>query len=272
MGLDLYAEAMSLTRIRPPVVAAAAVLTLLTGGLLGGCGLSRDKQPSAQETTTASPEPSDAASPTPSDASTPTSTTSPSTSLTSTPTPAQSTTPTPTPAATPAAALLPAAQLPRLNSTSPWSQGRTGAVGTQPFGLCQKFDLLSIGAVEAVQRTFRSGRDSAGQQVAEFPDAQNAVRASKVVQAWHRDCAARVPGTSVTVRPFNEVSVPAGRGSYYLVSYVRLGQGRFHSLGLVVSGSRLTLLRMDHVGQDHNYDPGQDPMELAVKAASARLG
>ena len=29
---------------------------------------------------------------------------------------------------------------------------------------------------------------------------------------------------------------------------------------------------MDHAGQDHNYEPGQDPMQLAVKAAAAKLG
>ncbi len=34
----------------------------------------------------------------------------------------------------------------------------------------------------------------------------------------------------------------------------------------------MTLLRMDHDGQDHNYPPGKDPMELAVKGASARMG
>ena len=98
------------------------------------------------------------------------------------------------------------------------------------------------------------------------------MRASKVVQAWQRDCATRIRGTGVKVRPFNEVTVPAGRGSWYLVSFEVGGEGRFHSLGMVVSGTRMTLLKMDHVGQDHNYEPGQDPMELAVKAASAKLG
>ena len=34
----------------------------------------------------------------------------------------------------------------------------------------------------------------------------------------------------------------------------------------------MTLIRMDHDGQDHNYPPGKDPMELAVKAAAAKLG
>lgn len=266
---DLYAGAMSLTRIRPATVAGAAVLTLLTGGVLGGCSLSRDDSPSAQESTQA-PDPSESASPTPSESATPSE--SPTPSATPAPTVTASATPTTAPATTPAAALLTAAQMSQLNSTSPWTQGRTGTIGTRPFGLCQKFDLLSIGAVEAVQRTFSSRGDTAGQQVAEFPDAQNAIRAGKVVEAWHRDCAGRVRGTSVKVRPSNEVSVSAGRGSYYLVSFERQGQGRFHSLGLVVSGTRLSLLTMDHVGQDHIYEPGQDPMELAVKAAAARLG
>ncbi len=274
---DLYAGAMSLTRIRPATVAGAAVLTLLSGGVLGGCSLTRDDSPSAQESTQA-PDPSESASTTPSESATPSPTPSPSpttsgtTSATPAPTVTASASPTNGPATTPTAALLTAAALPQLNSTSRWTQGRTGSIGTSPFGLCQKFDLLSIGAVEAVQRSYTSGEDTAGQQVAEFPDAQNAVRAGKVIEAWHRDCAGRVRGTPVKVHPFNEVSVPAGRGSYYVLSYERRGQGHFHSLGLVVSGPRLTLLTMDHPGQDHIYDPGQDPMELAVKAAAARLG
>ena len=38
-----------------------------------------------------------------------------------------------------------------------------------------------------------------------------------------------------------------------------------------MNGTRLTLLRLDHTGQDHNYEPGQEPMELAVKAAATKL-
>ena len=40
----------------------------------------------------------------------------------------------------------------------------------------------------------------------------------------------------------------------------------------MLSGNRLSLVRMDHAGQDHNYPPGQDPMQLAVKAAAGKLG
>jgi hypothetical protein len=169
-------------------------------------------------------------------------------------------------------ALLSAAELPKLTSTSPWTQGATGPVGTAPFGLCQKFDLTSIGADEGVDRRFRSRADTAGQQVVEFGDAPTAARASKVVEAWRRDCAGRVRGQDVKVGPFTDVAVGRGRGSWYLASYNRRGEGHFHSLGMVVSGPRMTLIRMDHDGQDHNYPPGQDPMERAVKAAAAKLG
>ena len=68
------------------------------------------------------------------------------------------------------------------------------------------------------------------------------------------------------------MAVPNGKGWWYLVSYNRGGTGHFHSFGVRLDGNRMTLLKMDHDGQDHNYEPGQDPMELAVKAASAKMG
>ena len=256
----------------PGLTSGLAVLALLGGAALSGCSVSRDDTPSSSDGASASSEASPteeaSASPTPTPTPTPTATATASATPTVTSTPSA----TPTPATTPAAALLSAAEMPRLNPTSRWTQRRSGDAGTRPFGLCQKFDLLSIGALTAVERTFTSGEDTAGQQVAEFPDAQNTARAAKVVQAWHRDCRGRVRGSDVQVRPFQDVTVAAGRGSHYLVSYEVGGEGHFHALGLVVSGTRLTLLKMDHTGQDHNYGPGRDPMELAVKAAATKLG
>jgi hypothetical protein len=252
---------MSTTRIRASLVAAVAA-ALVGSTALAGCSISaKDDDPEPPTSATGSdPTPSDQPAPAPTE------------TASSTPTATATVTVTPTPAPTPEAALLAAADLPQLNPTSPWTQGPTRPAGPRPFGLCQKFDLLTIGAVSAVERRFTSGTDTAGQTVAEFPDAQNTVRASKVIEAWHRDCASRVKGTAVNVRPITEAAVPAGQGWWYLVSFERRGEGHFHSLGLVVSGARMTLIRMDHDGQDHNYEPGQDPMELAVKAAAARLG
>ena len=251
----------STTRYRS-VIAVLVAIALVGSGALAACSVSRDddepgtakasESPEATETVTE--EPTTSASPTASPSTTPSG--SPSSSA----------------APTPEAALLTAAQMTQLNSSSPWKVARTGPAGMRPFGVCQKFDLLSIGATSAVERTFTHQTDTAGQQVAEFADAQTAVRASKVLEAWHRDCAGRVRGQNVRVRPITNVAVANGTGWSYLVSFERRGTGHFHSLGMVLSGTRMTVLRMDHDGQDHNYEPGKEPMELAVKGASARMG
>ena len=263
---------MSPSRVRAAIVGVAAS-AIVCSGALSGCSISRDDEPDppsngSSEPATATSEPS----------AQPSTSASPSTEPSPSPT---ASTPATTPGTTLAAALLAAAELPQLNDTSAWTERRTGPAGARPFGRCQRFSLLDIGAVDVVERTFTTGpnttRDTAGQQVAEFPDSQNAVRASKVIEAWHRACARRVKGRNVKVRPITDVAVPTGRAWWYLVSYERRGTGHFHSLGLVLSNTqptntRMTLIRMAHDGQDHNYEPGMDPMELAIKAASARLG
>jgi hypothetical protein len=237
------------------------VVLLLALGVLAGCGVSSDDKPSGASSDSASPEPTESVTPTESDSATPTETAT------------QSPTSAPSPTLAPQAALLTAQEMPSLNDTQQWKQGRTGPIGSRPFGLCAKFDLLSIGAEQAVERRFTSaGGGTAGQQIATFPDAANAARANKVIQAWHRSCATRVPGTSVRVDPISAVPVASGTGWWYIVSYVRNGEGHFHELGVVLSGTRMSLVRIDHGGQDHNYPPGQDPMQLAVKAAAGKLG
>jgi hypothetical protein len=263
-----YADAMLRTRSTTRHRSVIAVLTaavLVSSGALVGCSVTPDDDQPSKARASQSPEATETVTEEP--------TTSPSPSASASQSIAPSGSPSASPVArTPQAALLTAAEMPQLNSTSPWKVGRTGSAGTRPFGLCQKFDLLTIGASEAVERTFTHEGDTAGQQVAEFADAQTAFRASKVLEAWHRSCAGRVRGQNVRVGPVTDVAVTKGTGWNYLVSFERRGTGYFHSLGLVLSGPRMTVLRMDHDGQDHNYKPGKDPIELAVKAASARMG
>jgi hypothetical protein len=251
-------------------VAALAVAGVVLGSALGGCSISRDDDPEPSRSATSS-EPSTSptedateSTATPSAAASPTATESTTTSPSAEPAPSETSSPT--------AALLDAAQMPRLNRSAAWTVRRTGVAPARTFGLCQKFDLLSIGAMSAYERVFAFREDSAAQQVAEFPDVQNAARAVKVLEAWHRDCAKRVRGSAVNVRPRSDVPVTNGTAWTYLVSFERGDQGRFHSLGVVRSGSRLSVVRIDHGGQDHNYGPGKEPTELAVKAASAKLG
>ncbi len=247
--------------------ALAAGSSLLLLGSLVACG--GDEEPDAAPSPSASESESADETPTPSP--TPTPTESPSGS------PSQSATPTPAPTPTQSApsspgtlrdALLPAGELPGLNAQSPWTAGRTGAVGTQPFGWCAQFDALTIGAREGVQRGFRSGDDRAGQQVLDFVDETNAVRAERVFRSWHQDCRR---GNGVAVRPVQELSTDADAAWWYLSSTGRAG-GQWESFGLARSGNRVTLLRMQHAGQDHNYPPGQDPLELGLETAAARLG
>ena len=257
----------SSTRYRSAIAVLTAAV-LVGSGALVGCSVSPDDDEPSKARATQSPEATKTVTEEPTTSPSPSASASQSTAPSSSP----STSPSTSPAANPTAALLTAAEMPQLNSSSPWKVVRTGPAGTRPFGLCQKFDLLTIGATEAVERTFTHEGDTAGQQVAEFADAQTAVRASKVLEAWHRSCAGRVRGQRVRVRPITDVAVTKGTGWDYLVSFERRGTGHFHSLGLVLSGPRMTVLRMDHDGQDHNYPPGKDPMELAVKGASARMG
>jgi hypothetical protein len=254
---------MPTTRKRGAAV-AVAMLGVLLGGTFAGCSVSTDDEPE-ETTASAAPEP------------TPTETSEPSVTPTEpTPAPSESASPTAV-SGTPEAALLSAAELPQLNSSSPWADGKTDVPGATSFGLCQQFDLLSIGAMSALQRDYTGADDAtAGQQVLEFPDAQTAVRADKVLQSWHRDCRRDVLAEMSSVknpkvRPISQVTVPHGKGWWYLVSYTRGGTGHFHSFGVTFLGNRMTVLTMDHDGQDHIYEPGQDPMELAVKAASAKM-
>ena len=264
-GRGLYADAMPTTRKRGASV-AVATLGLLLSGALSGCSISKDDEPEK-------PDPTAAAEPTPTETDEPTETPTP------TPSPTTATaTPAPEPG-TPQAALLSGAELPPLNESLPWADGKTDVPGVTTFGLCQQFDILSIGAMNALERSFTAtSGDTAGQQVAEFPDAQNTVRGSKVLEAWRGECRKTLRETSskkykdIKVGALTPVAVPQGKGWYYIVSYTLGGEGHFHEFGVVYLRNKMTMLKMDHAGQDHNYEPGQDPMELAVKAASAKMG
>ena len=249
---------------RTPAAALVAG-SLLGAALLSGCGVSL----SGKQEPSATPRPTQSSP----------------TTTTPTPTPSVTTTPaSPTASASPSpvgmtSRLLVTAQVPRLSSGMRWSTpGSTSAAGTTPFGLCQRFDLESIGATIAVQRVWldsASTGDTAAEQVAEFPDAMTALRASRVLTAWHNRCAEQLTNTvNPKVGQQTDVSVPVGTGRWYLVSYSpkqHPDQGHFHAFGIAVAGTRIAILRMDSLGEDYNYPPGREPMVAAVKAAAEKL-
>jgi hypothetical protein len=164
-------------------------------------------------------------------------------------------------------------ELPRLNDTLRWVQTGTGPATQEPFGLCQKVDLASIGATDVLERTWKArGGNLAAQEVVDFADAQTAARARKVLESWRAGCRATIDAKRVTVGPLLPVTVASGTGWHYLVAIPRAGGGTFHAFGMAVVGNRMTVLQMVHPGQDHDYEPGQDPMERAVSLAGTKLG
>jgi hypothetical protein len=202
------------------------------------------------------------------------------TSATPTPTPAP-TTPAPSTPTTPPqnpefAGFLSASAMPPLTQQQSWATGTTGPATDVPFGICGKFSMASIGASRVVERTFTSPGDAtttAAQQVVTFPDAVNAHRASKVLDAWHDSC--KPPKmTVIKLGQQTDVPVTKGTGRWYLVSTSdgpESDSGTFHAFGVALSGKTMTLLTMQNDGMDYNYPAGQEPMAQAVKAASARL-
>ena len=243
--------------MRASTAPTALGVALLVAGLLAGCTDSGDSpRTPAQGDVSAQPTPSD------------------------TPTSSSPVTPT-TSAASPASAvdrLLPTAEVPGLRAGWQWQDGDTGPAGTDPFGVCAKADLASIGATDVVSRTYfppDDSDDNAAEQVAEFPDANTAARAWAVLKSWHDKCdqrAADQPGLKVGA--LTPASVPSGSARWYLSSWSPAGEetSRFETLGMVLAGTRIAVLRMDHSGRDHSYPSGKDPMVEMAAAAAERLG
>jgi hypothetical protein len=173
--------------------------------------------------------------------------------------------------------LLPTQLVPGLNEQWKWQNGDTGEPTADPFGLCAKADLLSIGATEVVERTYfppDDSDDNAAEQIAEFPDAKTAATAWAVLKAWHDRCG-KTASTDVhlNVRPFVAVPVTAGTGRWYLLSRSDPGEetGRFEAIGMVRNGTRIGVLKIENSGLDYDYPAGKEPMVGMVTAAAGWL-
>lgn len=247
------------TRLATGVV--AAVLLVATG-----CTSSAD-HPRAPETPDSPPAYSSSVAPG-----------LPSTASSATTPPASSAAPSDTPLVD---RLLPTGLVPGLNAQWVWQDGDTGQPTADPFGLCAQTapgaDLSSIGASAVVARTYFPPDDSddlAAEQIAEFPDSATARRAWAVLGSWHRRCGRTLdPARHLHVGRFASTPVQQGSARWYLLSWQPDGEetGRFEAFGMVLSGTRIAVLRMDHSGQDHDYPPGEDPMVGMVTAAAGWL-
>ncbi|MCW2857248.1 MAG: hypothetical protein JWR52_2863 [Marmoricola sp.] len=173
--------------------------------------------------------------------------------------------------------LLATSAVPGLNATWHWQDGQTGTAGPDPFGVCAKVDLASIGATHVVQRTYFppvDTDDNAGEQIAEFPDVATAARAAHVLLSWHDKCTA--PDQSdKNFKVGTTTAAPAGpaTGTWYLASWSPTGsdEGRTEAFGIVTAGTRIAVLRIDRGTQAFHYPAGHDPMVAMVQAAAAGL-
>ena len=177
-------------------------------------------------------------------------------------------------------ALLPAEDVPGFNEEFTWEEGTTESA--EPAGLagtCHQFELMSIGAEEVAYRTYlpSGGDDStASELVAEFPDEMTAKRAFEVLKSWRQKCGGNLKDFDRSeVGQLQAVDTEAGEGHWYLLTYGPVegdpDSGHFDAQGLVRVGDRIAVVRLDLVGPDYNYEPGQEPMVAAVQAAASRL-
>ena len=171
------------------------------------------------------------------------------------------------------ARLLGAHELPGVNDATVWTVASTAPEDGQPFGTCQRFDLTSLGAGDAVVRTFSSNQDSVegGQVVAEFSDPKSAWRAHQVLKTWRQKCKEQIEADEVVVGPLQSVAKGADA---YVVRYGDAGadEQQWDGVGISRRGPLVSVVQIGLVGQDYNYPAGEEPAAQAARAALAKLG
>ncbi|HET6651224.1 MAG TPA: hypothetical protein VFH10_01180 [Nocardioides sp.] len=259
------------TRLAPltRLLAPTLLLALMLG--LSGCGpepdvpAGTDETPVATESDASSEEPSDEATNEPTE---PSSTSEP-------------TEPSGEPGTgTLADALLPAEEMPGFNEEFTWAEGATATAEPKDLaGACHQFEMTSIGAEEVAYRTYEptAGDNSeASQLVAQFPDEMTANRAFEVLKSWREGCAKNFKKYDrVQVGALEDVDTEVGTGHWYLLIYGPAESdpdaAYFDAQGIAKVGNRVAVVRLTLIGQDYNYEQGQEPMVEAVRAAAARL-
>lgn len=264
---------------RLSALVAASTLALMMGACSGS---------DTDDSSGAEPSESPSASPTEStpasEPSSPTSTPSKKAGASNSQTPSETSTeatPTglPTPGAgTPSPALVKKAltpdELPGLNDKTVWSEKSTGTEGDEPFGDCQKSSLTDIGATDVVVRTYDAHGSQAGAQlIATFADAKSAWRATEVLTSWRADCRKRIDAQVKKVSPLVDVDASRGQAQSYLVQFGPRDaeEHNFHGVGIARVGATVSIVTIDVLGQDYNYEVGQEPAALAAGAAADKL-
>lgn len=244
--------------VLPRLLPLALVAALIAGLVLSGCAGKDDEpsEPVAGESPSATP-----------------------TTSAPTPTPTPSPSPTETPV-TLADRLLEAADVPGLNESWTWVDDETVTADDDTISYCDKFDVYTLGAEEALHRTYGApagaepALNRASELIARFPDEATANRAFQVLLSWHRGCAKRItPDVRAEVGPLASPEAPGARTFWYLVTVPEfdMDPGSFSAFGAAVVADRVVLLTMDSAGPDFIHPRGREPMVGMLRAAAARL-
>ncbi|MDN5893767.1 MAG: hypothetical protein L0H93_07035 [Nocardioides sp.] len=172
------------------------------------------------------------------------------------------------------AKLLSPGELPGLNDATAWSQKQTGSEGSKLFGYCQKSAITDIGATDVVVRTYDAHGSQAGAQlVATFADAKSARRANDVLKSWQASCKKRLDAQVKRVNPIVDVPSSKGAAQSYLVQFGKRNAEfhTFHGVGITRVGSVISIVTVDVMSQDYNYEVGQEPASRAAAAAAGKL-
>ena len=232
--------------------------------LLGACGTegSSDDEPTADRTAA-----DESSTPTSETASDPTS------DPASEPTVAETTTAPAAPAGL-RTRLLSARELPGVNELTRWRTTGTRAEKGAAHGACQKFSLVDIGADSSLVRSYVASSDVTALQVlGEFADPKSAWRAHQVVKSWAAECAQMLDAEVEKVSRLTPVPVTAGVAQKQLLQYGEedAEAHTFAGVGITRRGRYLSIVQIDVVGQDYNFEAGQEPAHRAAVAAADKL-
>ena len=171
--------------------------------------------------------------------------------------------------------LLSPEELPGVNAITEWSVSGTEDEDGAGHGTCQKFSLVDIGADSSLVRSYdASGDVTAVQVLGEFADPKSAWRAHQVVKTWAAECAEMLDAEVEKVSKLTAVPVPAGLAQQQLLQYGNedAEPHTFAGVAMTRRGSFLSIVQIDVIGQDYNYDEGDEPAARAAVAANQKLG
>lgn len=156
--------------------------------------------------------------------------------------------------------------MPSLKGDTGWTAAEVSRVEPDPITVCHKTPLSSLGAQQAVVRTFADAANPsayAAHLVARFPDRATARRVESVLLSWHDDCAGRIAagaaGEDAPVGPIRS----AGAGGQWYLTRGGSGPGSVEVTALAAHATRLSVL----VVGDARPGPGSVPDEASVDRA-----